>query len=908
MKKKEKYDIITVINSKTKRKVSSMRIDEFFEKQPDAKFIEWLKSPLHEKCPDFFTKRSANADEVSAYGAYISEIEPSFTDALETAKDDFSKFLISVSAFGESYPIKIVKKDGFGEESYKISVSETECVIYSSDSEGARRAIFYLEEEMIKRESAVLPLGDILRISHIKRRITRGFFSPTNRAPKWGDELLDDIDYYPENYLNRLAHNGTNGLWIYTSFAQLISSPYIKSKVGNCEKRMEKLRRVVEKCKRYGIKVYLFAIEPAGLLKEDRPLYEDMLGAKVGVDRQPLCPRIEKTKAHIIYCLENIYRAIPDLAGYITIPAGERPSTCVSVSSYKTCPRCKNYSRGENLAYSIDVINEGLRRAGTGAEFISWTYGHRYWDDADICEYIEKAPSDAIIMQNFEDKGVNIQLGKPRVAWDYWLSYKGPSDMFSLSANAARKSDIPVYAKMQVCSSHEMATLPYIPVPGILFDKYKEASALGVSGIMECWYFGNYPSLMNRASTELSYVQDYTDKKAFLFELASRIYGKTRAEKISRAWEIFEDAYGDYPTNIMFSYYGPLHDGVVWELFPIPVNRALPRTWLLLDAPDGDRIGECLFKGHTLDEAITLLSSMCEKWEKGEKLLPLDENDEHSTCVRAIKILFESGKNILRFYKLRELLGTGECDPWVTVTEMEAITAREIENSEKMIRLCELDPRIGYHSEAEGFKFFPEKLKSRIGKLEKLFDTDYRKIRTRLLNGERPLACYYAEDEDFYPLGCDSEKFAWEEIDEERKFGAYIDGDSIKLPISCNENDCFSVCFEFALFHPESTIDYSKDKGLQLGYCVLSHQSVYGDLVDEELSKYKVESKFENGKAEHLFSAVIPKDKWNGKCAIRLKITINGKSWKTDEDPVITLGKSNLSPHDFGTLFPIHST
>ncbi len=265
-----------------------------------------------------------------------------------------------------------------------------------------------------------MPLGEIKRETLIKRRITRGFFSPTNRAPKWGDELLDEVDYYPDGYLSRLAHNGTNGLWIYTSFAQLLSSPYLPSKDENTERRMSKLARVTEKCKKYGIKAYVFAIEPMGLLAEECEPYLDMLGADATssfpAPRRPFCPRIEKTREHIIYCLEYIFKTIPDLAGYISITAGERPTTCSSVGTYKTCPGCRKYSRGENLAFSVDVIKEGLRRAGTGAEFISWTYGHRYWNDPDILEYIDKTPSDVTVMQNFEDRGTDIQLGKPRNA------------------------------------------------------------------------------------------------------------------------------------------------------------------------------------------------------------------------------------------------------------------------------------------------------------------------------------------------------------------------------------------------------------------------------------------------------------------------------------------------------------
>lgn len=896
-----------------------MRIDEFFDKQPDKKFVDVLKRPMHENAPKHFGRRVAEAGEVFAGGAYIQECHPEWQFVIETATQDFEAFLRSADIYGDRYPIRIVSAEGFGEEDYKISADETECVIYASDSEGARRAVYYLEEEMIKREGAFLPFGETVRISRIKRRITRGYFSPTNRAPKWGDELLDEIDYYPENYLSRLAHNGTNGLWIYTSFAQLINSPYLPRIDGNCEKRIKKLHGVVDKCEKYGIKVYLFAIEPLGPLPEDRDHYEGMLGAFSKSERRPLCPRIDKVREHVIYCIENIFKSIPRLGGYITIPAGERPTTCASVGTYNTCPRCARFSKGENLAYSIDLIKEGMRRAGTGAEFISWTYGHRYWDDEDIKDYIQNAPDDVVLMQNFEDRGTDIQLGKERIAWDYWLSYPGPSDMFRMSARTATDNGKRMYAKMQVCSSHEIATVPYVPAPGILFDKYTAARDLGVTGIMECWYFGNYPSLMNRASTELSYMDSTTDKSAFLHDLAARLYGRSDAERVALAWEAFEEGYRNYPTNIMMSYYGPMHDGIAWELFPLPVNRALPRSWQLLDPPDGDRIGECLFNGHTLDEAILLSERMKDAFARGCALLPLGEDDEHTLCASALELLVRSGTNILKFYKLRELLGVGDRDPWETVTKMEMIAAQEIESSRRMIEICDADPRIGYHSEAEGFKFFKEKLEARIRKLDALFDEDFEEIRARLLNGKHPLGYYYAEGMDAYPLGFDKEAFRWEKLDAKCAFGAYIDGDEIKLPIKCQNDDTFSVCFEFSLFHPESMVVYSPKAcpaehiemsrtyapGLHLGECVLSHQSVWGDKVNDELSRYRVESSFDGKSAKHILSVKIPKDKWNGKCAIKLKLSIGSLSWKSDPDPVITLGKHDIPPNYFGFLLPV---
>jgi len=35
------------------------------------------------------------------------------------------------------------------------------------------------------------------------------------------DELSDDVDYYPDEYLNKLAHESINGLWLTVEFKDL---------------------------------------------------------------------------------------------------------------------------------------------------------------------------------------------------------------------------------------------------------------------------------------------------------------------------------------------------------------------------------------------------------------------------------------------------------------------------------------------------------------------------------------------------------------------------------------------------------------------------------------------------------------------------------------------------------------
>ena len=51
---------------------------------------------------------------------------------------------------------------------------------------------------------------------------------------------------------------------------------------------------------------------------------------------------------------------------------------------------------------------------------------------------------------------------------------------------------------------------------------------------------------------------------------------------------------------------------------------------------------------------------------------------------------------------------------------MRSIMEQEIRHSEKMKELCLKDSRLGFHSEAENYKFFPEKLEARIAFLKEM--------------------------------------------------------------------------------------------------------------------------------------------------------------------------------------------
>ena len=816
------------------------RIDPFYYDQPGLEFIDDLKTPIFTKKPDSFGKREIREGEICARGIYIDEGVFKENELLISAYEDFKRFAEVYEISGTSYPVRLKKASTGIFESYKITAMQSECTVEAADTEGIRRAIIYIEDEIRRREGAFLPEGEIKKAPWIKKRITRGFFSPTNRAPKFGDELSDDIDYYPDEYLNRLAHDGTNGVWIYTSFRALLQSKLYSEYDPFREKRLKKLRGVVEKCARYGIKVYVFAIEPMHLIGEVAIRNSDMTGGiNEMVGQRAICLSTERGERYLSESVEALFRLVPGLGGYIDITAGERVSNCASYPDvFKTCPRCSKKPIGEMLGKTANIIKDAIRRSGSDAEFISWTYGHKDWKDADILEYVKKCDTGIAIMQNFEENSYAEQLGHVREGKDYWLSHVGPGKLFDLTAKEAKRLGKTVYAKMQICCSHEVATVPYLPTPGLIFEKYKKAYEYGTTGVMQCWYFGNYPSVMSKAAGELAFCDNFTDKEAFLKSLAAITHGERASCRILSAWKKFEEGYSEYPLNIMFSYYGPMHDGVVWQLQLIPKDNYLPRSWQLLDEPNGDRIHEALWQGHTLDEAITLAERMSDRWCDGLK--ELTERDEDYTVSAALGLLFESGKNVLKFYQLRRELGLKIGNPQEKLSKMRALTISEIEITKKMIGLCELDKRLGYHSEAEGFKFFPKKLEYRISKLSELFETEFAQVEERIKKGLAPLEFYEGKSNGEYfdgayfinrsgrvSFGKRSHTFTVEQSE-----------DFLTVTVNAKGTEKCVIGFEFEPLVPSPTLILSPNGEIGFVSEVYSHHSLFGDKISAELKKY----------------------------------------------------------------------
>jgi hypothetical protein len=728
------------------------------------KFVQDLQSPLWSE-HGWSPREVASGEADLRKGLRIDAQFPDPEGLLKTAYQDLGDFL-TIGKVPQDGPfiIETARAETSVFEAYRIEITPERCRILAADTEGIRRGLFQVEDMMLRAGGPFLPLGTVERKPFIKSRISRCFFGPINRPPKNRDELLDDVDYYPDQYLNRMAHEGINGLWLSIEFKDLCKTSVVPEFGHDVEKRLAKLSRTVEKCRRYGIRIYIFANEPmmwsAGLpsLNAHPELH--------GSNSLLFCPGSETSQKYLYEATNGIFAAVPHLAGLINISHGERPMTCLSEvgANDNTRPHCKICSQKEPwevIYQTLSPMAKGMHDANPDAELIAWFYMPETGELGDwVYEIPKHVPEHVTVQFNFESDVTRDVFGKGRTGGDYWISTPGPSSRFERIANIARNAGTSISAKIQTACSHEVATAPVLPTPGLLYQKFRAMRELGVNQVMLCWYFGNYPGIMNKAAGELSFEPFPKTEDEFLRQLAGPDWGK-HSDTVVKAWRSFAEGYSHFPLTNFFQYWGPMHDGVVWPLLLRPQDAPLAPTWLLsaLGAqakripyqPSGDRIGEALGTTYTLAETIEECRKMSNAWDQGLTILRPLESDPALTperrldlgVAKALGIQFHSGENILRFYDLRERMAKEKPAAAVaTLKEMRPIVEAELKGDEELLGLCEKDSRLGFHSEAEGYKYFPEKIRWRMKQLRELLEIEMPALQKELEQGVDVFAEY----------------------------------------------------------------------------------------------------------------------------------------------------------------------
>ncbi len=722
----------------------------------DTTFLHELTEPLHGE-PIQWERTQPRVDEVSLTSGVTVDGGPSDPDGLlETAFQDFKRFLhaAGIPETGD-YRLRFRCTGESCDESYRIEIGRTDCVVLSGSTEGFRRALVYLEDEMLRRGGPFLPVQVITRTAVIRRRI------------EFHVGMFDHIglDILPDEFLNRLAHEGVNGVML--PMELLYPHRIVPEFEAPPESLFEALRERVRRYARYGIRLYLYLNEPKSFSAGSplRAKHPHLLGGDAhGITYY--CTSTKQGCDALAEGFRKLMAGAPGLGGLIVICVGERSTHCYS-GSYEArvrpsrCPRCSKRAPRDVLRDTLAAMERGVHTADPEAEFIAWPYSQYVcWGERLTRDAAAHVPPKVVLLHNYDSAAKVRQLGKIRRADDYWLSVPGPSTLFRDCAQAARAKGTTVYAKIMAGCSHELASVPYIPVPRNLYQRFQGMHALGVSGALQNWGSGNDPSLMNRAAGDLAFAPLPDTEAAFLDRQARRDWG-IHAPTVVRAWKHFSAAYAHYPVSIGFSYFGPMHNGPVWPLYLEPRGLKLGGNWRP-DSPGGDIIGNCTGY-HTLSEIITLCTRMRDRWGRGVRLLEAlhptaignRERQRQIDLARVLELHFESGVNILTFYALRERLAHSCGNKRRTLLDtMRTLVRREIEVDRLLLPLVERNPRLGYCPEAGAFKYFPELIRWRMRELKTLLAKEFPRVARRLKPGCPLFPAYIGEAPGGYVYRC----------------------------------------------------------------------------------------------------------------------------------------------------------
>ena len=723
-----------------------------------------------------------------SHGIRLGKAFKNSSSLLETARSDFSRLLLDLQIPEHcGHEISFKYDDTLPQETFVFEFNVEGSVVLVADIEAARRAIYFLMDEIASSSGIALTVKRVRREPFIKTRISRCYFGPKKRPPlsidelknqpdyedilandpEYRDELIDGFDYFPDAYLSRLARSGVNGLWLVGYFSELCKSDIIPEYGEDSTRRVERLREIVEKCARYGISIYIFCLEPCGfggrISLEILNAHPELKGNHTGGD-YCFCTSTGKGRAYVEEATYYLFSQVPGLGGLINLCVGERTTNCCSGfivdGTENTCPRCSTREPAEVVSEVLSIMKRAMTRANPDAKLIAWPYSQYIcWGEDKTVEAVGYMPNDVVLMHNFESRGRIEQLNRERVLDDYWLAYAGPSQLYRDCAHKAVDNNIEFGAKIQTSCSYELATVPFVPVPGILYKKYKAMLELNVSAVMQNWLVGSCPSVMTQASGILSCEPFPKTESAFLLQLAMIDWGSS-AKKVAAAWKLFQQAYENYPYARVFSYYSPMNAGVVWPLFLQPRDKELYPPFRANRPPCGDRIGECLMDEFTLEEAITLCEKMTTRWDMGLDLLngisdEFSDDEERQKDIgvaRAIGIHIKSTYNILTFYHLREELAWSQSFELKAglLEKLKQIVRDEIHNTEALRELASSDSRLGFQADSECHIYFPAKLAWRQKQLKQLLIEEFLQVEAKISAHEEPFPEYIGKNPGTY--------------------------------------------------------------------------------------------------------------------------------------------------------------
>jgi len=549
-------------------------------------------------------------------------------------------------------------------------------------------------------------------------------------------EIEDCLKTHPDSYLKEIAREGFNAVWLHCVLRDIVACDAFPEFGKKEKKQIPALNGLVEKAGKYGLKVYLYFCEPRGLREKD-PFWKnnsDVKGQSWHIKNVgdmdgtylALCSSAQRVKDFLYQSSYNLFSKVPGLGGVFMITASEFHTHCYShypkwkmeftepamkkwAGASFECGRCAKRHPSEVAAEIITLVNRGIKDANPKANVIAWNWSWYILEPDPQKKLISLLPRDVVLQGDFERGGFKNVMGKRLDIDEYSFSYTGPSPRFKKLFALAKKRGMRVTAKLQIGTTHELVTVPYIPVPYIIAEKLNRLRKLGANGYLGCWIFGGNVSVMSKVAGKMSVNPSMTPAQA-VREVAVEEFGAQSAAFVTKAWKQFSAAWETYPFSIPFLYYAPVNYATA---FPLTLDaETIPGipSWLPLPRDSKGHLvsGDNLKKWITpfpAGFAVRTFRKLLTEWEKGIYLLEegAKENRKNQRYLKEldmavhISLLVRSTVNIILFYGL---LKKYRKNAQGAKTALRKLLKDELSIVERDREIIRRNPDFGYHAEA----------------------------------------------------------------------------------------------------------------------------------------------------------------------------------------------------------------
>lgn len=456
------------------------------------------------------------------------------------------------------------KKLSRWERAFQLEASPRKIHIRGNSEGALLRASLYISNTWrLRRLPALNPGRRVIRPTipiHIAADLWGGF----NTTHAWIPGRENDSNFI------ELARMGVNVVPVMTRLEDYIAEApkgfrsLINPQAG---KNLRRLAQLADRMAKHDIQLMLMAYNPR--LASDHPVFKENPNARGAMPHgrfRCLCGSDAPTRKFLADTWASIFRAIPHLAGMMTIIGGEAFYHCyMRTEGAKDCPRCRNRDASTAIAELVNDVACAVRHESDEVLIVCWPYSGGMWshdrDQARLIKALDRR--NVMFLSEIDRETVDWRpAGYGKFIWDYSLSYISISERCRSQLRMSRKRKIPFCCKIECNTSIECLNVPWLPVLENQRKAWENCRSLRPDAIMSRWLFDGS---CKAPPEELGFWTiwgkgtPYADLSHTLNAIAQRDFGERAASFVRRAWRFFSDAMRHHPQ--LAYYIGPYFIG-----------------------------------------------------------------------------------------------------------------------------------------------------------------------------------------------------------------------------------------------------------------------------------------------------------------------------------------------------------